>query len=324
MYVYGVRFPLLSVITLSRHMSFHSSKKRMAAATLGSCETVKEALLLAVPGENRRSKDDLVHGFRVLSDGKQIASAYFSDNSADNQVEFALNFRLFDEDVRIHAAVKCWFEFQKAQLGNRQVNIHQRGDPVDWFRIGFESVEEALEFLQQLRSERHRIDKAVRWSVDRRRLQTDTIEPLDPEPEADTQLDGDPEARTTLHGEWMLATARMVATAESTILQSSGDPALKSIKVKQCGFGSREEFERYVLGLIVTQGGRCAISELPLQRDDSYSDAEMLASLDRIDSAGHYAPGNLQVVCRFINRWKGADDNALFLRLLGELRRAPA
>jgi hypothetical protein len=45
-------------------------------------------------------------------------------------------------------------------------------------------------------------------------------------------------------------------------------------------------------------------------------DDEMKASLDRIDSNAHYEAGNLQVVCRFINRWKGADSNSQFKRLI--------
>lgn len=46
----------------------------------------------------------------------------------------------------------------------------------------------------------------------------------------------------------------------------------------------------------------------------------MFASLDRIDSSRHYAPGNLQVVCRFANFWKGASDNEEFRRLIRLLK----
>lgn len=45
----------------------------------------------------------------------------------------------------------------------------------------------------------------------------------------------------------------------------------------------------------------------------------MLASLDRIDSSAHYTPDNVQLVCRFINRWKGADPDALVKCLLAKL-----
>jgi hypothetical protein len=42
----------------------------------------------------------------------------------------------------------------------------------------------------------------------------------------------------------------------------------------------------------------------------------MLCSLDRIDSDGHYEEENLQIVCRFINRWKSDSDDAEFRRLV--------
>jgi hypothetical protein len=45
-------------------------------------------------------------------------------------------------------------------------------------------------------------------------------------------------------------------------------------------------------------------------------------SLDRIDSDGHYAPRNLQIVCCFINRWKSDSDNEKFKALLDTVRAA--
>jgi hypothetical protein len=46
------------------------------------------------------------------------------------------------------------------------------------------------------------------------------------------------------------------------------------------------------------------------------TDPEMLCSLDRIESSGHYERGNLQLVCRFINRWKSDGDVDEFRRLI--------
>ncbi|MBN14465.1 MAG: hypothetical protein CMJ15_04480, partial [Pelagibacterium sp.] len=63
------------------------------------------------------------------------------------------------------------------------------------------------------------------------------------------------------------------------------------------------------------QEGMCNLSGLPLQWIGG-DDPQMCCSLDRIDSAGHYEVGNLQVVCQFINFWKGDSDNAEFQRLL--------
>lgn len=316
-------------MTLPQHMSIPSQEKRTSEEQTASREAVKAALLQAAPGEKRKSKDDLKHGFRVFSDGKQSASAYFSDNAPCNQVEFALNFRLFEEDSRLLAEVRRWLENRKKRLGNRDVNVHQRGDPVDWFRIGFTSVEQALEFLEQLRSERRRFDRAARWRIPDEHQLTDSINTPGTEPLEDSRADCSPGGlqsgrRDRLHGAWMATATRMVTTAAQTILQSNGEAALKRLKPKQNGFESQEQFERYVIGLIEMQGARCAISGLPLQRDDACTDSEMLASLDRVNSDGDYAPDNLQVVCRFINRWKGADDNALFVRLLDELRHGSA
>jgi hypothetical protein len=59
---------------------------------------------------------------------------------------------------------------------------------------------------------------------------------------------------------------------------------------------------------------------LRLEFYGEHDDIQLLCSLDRIDSAGHYEAGNLQVVCRFVNRWKGDEDDAEFRRLMGLVR----
>lgn len=59
---------------------------------------------------------------------------------------------------------------------------------------------------------------------------------------------------------------------------------------------------------------------LQLQWEGESNDAELLASLDLIDSDGHYEADNLHVVCRFVNRWKGADPDEEFRRPLDLVR----
>ncbi len=113
------------------------------------------------------------------------------------------------------------------------------------------------------------------------------------------------------------AIRRMVDTALKTVSQADGSTKEVAGKVKQNHFSSPEHFQDYLRSLLVKQGNRCALSGLAMQFDGQHTDEDLLVSLDRIDSSGHYAPGNLQVVCRFINRWKGADENATFKRLLG-------
>lgn len=116
------------------------------------------------------------------------------------------------------------------------------------------------------------------------------------------------------------AVVRMAMTAEQTAKAANGQSVETTMKEKQFKF-RRQELEAYLTNLLSDQEDLCAISSLPLQFDGDDDDPEMRPSLDRIDSDGHYEKGNLQVVCRFINRWKGADDDAQFRRLISVLRR---
>lgn len=83
---------------------------------------------------------------------------------------------------------------------------------------------------------------------------------------------------------------------------------------------TRQELERIIEALIERQAGFCAITGLPLGWLGECEDPAMLASLDRVDSNGHYQEDNLQVVCRFVNKWKGSSPDGEFRRLLALLR----
>jgi len=123
------------------------------------------------------------------------------------------------------------------------------------------------------------------------------------------------------HEAWSNTARRMVKTAQQTANASNGQEVLQTIKNKHNAFPSLEVFSQHVAELMERQKFCCAITGIPLHSDDLPSgDDEMRASLDRIDSNGHYEPDNLQVVCKFINRWKGAGQNAQFLSLMGTLR----
>jgi hypothetical protein len=82
----------------------------------------------------------------------------------------------------------------------------------------------------------------------------------------------------------------------------------------------QRELETVLERLIEVQEGNCALTSLPLQWHGEAEDPAMLASLDRIDSGGHYVDGNLQVVCRFANMWKSTTADGEFRRLLGIVR----
>jgi hypothetical protein len=95
-------------------------------------------------------------------------------------------------------------------------------------------------------------------------------------------------------------------------------------KEKEFRFNDQFDLERYIAQLLDSQEGLCALTGIPMIFDGEEGDPEFACSLDRIDSNGHYEKGNLQVVCKFANRWKGDTDNAVFLRLIESVVSASA
>jgi hypothetical protein len=118
---------------------------------------------------------------------------------------------------------------------------------------------------------------------------------------------------------WAASVRNMVATTIDTVQNSNGQQVSVTRKVKDLHMG-RAELETYINALLAKQQYRCALTGIKLQRLGEHSDIQILPSLDRIDSDGHYAKGNLQVVCRFVNGWKSDTGNAEFLRLLALVR----
>lgn len=134
-----------------------------------------------------------------------------------------------------------------------------------------------------------------------------------------TQAEASKRNAVTTYDSRRKAIWRMVETASLTAAKSNGQQVLRTVKNKHCAF-DKPTLESYVDALISDQDGLCAITDIPLQFDGQEDDTDLLCSLDRIDSNGHYEPGNLQVVCKFVNKWKsdGADDN--FRRLIALVR----
>lgn len=94
---------------------------------------------------------------------------------------------------------------------------------------------------------------------------------------------------------------------------------LVQIKQKDLAFDSYA-LERHLRDLMERQQDRCALTGIPFHFHGEDADASLLPSADRIDSDKNYEPGNIQIVCRFVNFWKGATPNAEFARLLGLIR----
>lgn len=110
----------------------------------------------------------------------------------------------------------------------------------------------------------------------------------------------------------------MAENAASAAAQSGKE--LRSVRKDKHLHHERLELERIIAKLIDAQAGLCSLTALPLQWRGDHEDPAMLASLDRIDSGGHYVEGNLQVVCRFVNQWKSTMPDGEFRRLLALVR----
>lgn len=113
----------------------------------------------------------------------------------------------------------------------------------------------------------------------------------------------------------------MRLSIEDTVRKSNGQSVERTIKNKETGH-SAQELEAILAELLELQGNRCALTGIPFHFHGADADGNLLPSPDRIDSNGHYVRGNIQVVCRFINFWKGASDNEQFKELLMMVRGA--
>ncbi|MFC2969491.1 hypothetical protein [Acidimangrovimonas pyrenivorans] len=113
--------------------------------------------------------------------------------------------------------------------------------------------------------------------------------------------------------------AEIKYSVNRTVFNSNGQVVERTVKDKELRM-SDYELDKKIRELLDIQGDRCAITGLPFQFSGSHDDPNMLPSLDRIDSDGHYEAGNVQLVCRFINFWKQASDDAEFRRLINVVR----
>ena len=124
---------------------------------------------------------------------------------------------------------------------------------------------------------------------------------------------------TTFDG-WRVTAVNLANTARATVAASNGQQVLRTVKNKDLRFGPPGELAKYIEALIEKQKGRCALTGLALQQVGKDGDPQLFCSLDRIDSDGHYEPDNLQIVCRFVNKWKSDAKDAEFRRLIALVR----
>lgn len=102
-------------------------------------------------------------------------------------------------------------------------------------------------------------------------------------------------------------------------VRDSGRIIQRQLKEKELRM-TDAQLEDHIKRLLKKQNDQCALTGIPLQFRGDAKDDNLLPSLDRIRSDGHYEAGNLQVVCRFINMWKSDTDDEEFRRLLALVR----
>ena len=102
---------------------------------------------------------------------------------------------------------------------------------------------------------------------------------------------------------------------ETTVRNGSGHLAERNAEARKLRM-SPNELERFLGSLLDLQGNRCALTGIRFHFAGPDADKHLRPSVDRIDSSGHYERGNLQIVCEFVNAWKGDSENEEFKRLL--------
>jgi hypothetical protein len=107
----------------------------------------------------------------------------------------------------------------------------------------------------------------------------------------------------------------MRLSIEATVKNSNGQIVQSTVKNKETSMTTKE-LEALIGSLLDIQENRCALTGIAFQFHRQDADKNLLPSVDRKDSNGHYEPENLQIVCQFINFWKRASDNEEFKRLL--------
>lgn len=252
----------------------------------------------------------LSHGFeiqrrRYSAKSNWIGSVYWGDNEPGNDVEIAFDPPRLANVTTEAEGLDRWFRSTAERMQHRPARNHS-GDRPDWCRAGFTYVG-ALEFFGQLsRQTDPMIHEHERWVIAKPPSESngggDIKAYLPPAPE--------PEDLSIEH---MLHMAKQAC-------ERSGQMRATIEKSKAFLFQDDLAFRSHVADLLARQENRCAITNLQLQFQGDCDDDERLASLDRIDSSGHYAPGNLQVVCRFANRWKSDDTDQNFRRLVALLK----
>ena len=274
-------------------------------------EVVKELLPIGYTRfyRNRGIVSDprLVKGVELLNVHNEWAISLFRNvNNEANDVEIAIAPARIVPDGLAGAALK-WLEAVRGELHHREHTPHYGRYKGEVFRIGLK-LPEAKVFLRRFMAEILKRPSQAPWGASG----SGTAVAVAVEPAAPPRTPPSPadeRARSIAH---------MVAMAFAARNQS-GLERISIAKDKQVCFASPAHLQSHLE--VIWTSEHCVLSGLKL--DVSGGDPELAPSLDRIDSSKHYEPGNLQVVARFINRWKSDDEQGNFVRLLMLVKAVP-
>lgn len=265
-------------------------------------------------GHSTRLVDGLYYEHRLMRDNKWVLSIYRNELTPGNDIEVSIDVPplIWPDDAnsaRVRSA-RNWLERQRSELENLPSEMHAHQVP-NAFRIGV-LVPKAFEFLERLQQQFAIRDERERWRVDFAEAApvTEVLPAQVPIIKTPTTAPAQDFASKTVE--------RMLRTVLQTCAQS-GKQSVVIAKYKRFLFASEDEFRRIIAELLAASGGRCALTGVEL--DMTERDSDLAPSLDRVDSNGHYEPGNVQVVAQFANRWKSDDTDEHFLRLLKLVRR---
>jgi hypothetical protein len=116
-------------------------------------------------------------------------------------------------------------------------------------------------------------------------------------------------------GGWERSVIEMRTSILNTVRNSNGQIVERLVKDKQLLMDS-SKLDDLIRSRLELQQGKCNLTGIALHAHGPGADPDLVPSPDRIDSSRHYEADNIQIVCRFINFWKGSRDNGEFQRLL--------
>jgi hypothetical protein len=281
-------------------------------------ETLRTLIPRGRYGIDFRRSAETFGSIYVERDRQWLMTIYEGDVAAGHsEIEMAMAVPRLAEFPERRSATLRWLEAQKLALGAGDGRIRGQTE-VEAFRIGmsFEQAQQA--FLPALRENLNPL-KVPAWPLAGTAGLVGPISAVVEVPTAPTA----PQASTQFiaHSLPFACSVEQMLRNAKNACAASGREVIEVLKQKQFKFPDDESFRCHVVALLEAQEGRCKISGLPLQDPAGEgTDPQLFPSLDRIDSNGHYEPGNLQIVCRFINRWKSDERDSEFQRLVAMLR----